>query len=96
MIEIKRWFWNDKEVTKEEYDELDIAWKKTVEESEKNQESTDKPKRKKKWIPCGTTWKIFLLTLVPVMVFAIKEETVTVIVLLSVTVLYNSIVLQVP
>lgn len=48
MIEIKRWFWNDKEVTKEEYDELDIAWKKTVEESEKNQESTDKPKRKKK------------------------------------------------
>jgi hypothetical protein len=48
MIEIKRWFWNDKEVTKEEHEELVEAWKRTVEESEKNQEPTDKPKRKKK------------------------------------------------
>jgi hypothetical protein len=48
MIEIKRWFWNDKEVSKEEHEELVKAWKRTVEESEKNQEPTDKPKRKKK------------------------------------------------
>lgn len=44
-IVIKRWFWNDKEVTKEEHDMLVAAWKRTTEVSE---ESEDKPKRKKK------------------------------------------------
>ena len=52
MIEIKRWFWNDKEVSKEEHEELDTDWKRTVIESERKlndyNESSDKPKRKKK------------------------------------------------
>jgi len=45
-IIIRRWFWNDKEVTKEEHDELESAWKRSVEDSEK--ESEDKPKKKKR------------------------------------------------
>lgn len=45
-IIIRRWFWNDKEVTKEEHDELESAWKRSVEDSEK--ESEEKPKRKKR------------------------------------------------
>ena len=51
MIEIKRWFWNDKEVTLEEYNQLNDDWKKMIEETERlnleEQERTDKPKRKK-------------------------------------------------
>lgn len=40
--ETMRYFWNDKEVSVEEYQELDALWKKGVEEQElreKNQES---------------------------------------------------------
>jgi hypothetical protein len=51
MIEIKRRFWNDVEVTLEEYNKLDEAWKRTVEESDRLQQLADseaKPKRKKK------------------------------------------------
>jgi hypothetical protein len=48
MSTINRWFWNDKEVTKEEYDELTESWKRSVEEMErKASESEDKPKRRK-------------------------------------------------
>ena len=50
-IKIKRWFWNDKEVTIEEYNQLNDDWKRMVEETERlnseEQERTDKPKRKK-------------------------------------------------
>ena len=49
MIEIKRWFWNDKEVTLEEYNQLNDDWKKMIEETERlNLEEQEKPKRKKK------------------------------------------------
>ena len=49
MIEIKRWFWNDKEVTLEEYNQLNNDWKRMVEETERlNSDSSEKPKRKKK------------------------------------------------
>jgi hypothetical protein len=49
MIEIKRRFWNDVEVTLEEYNKLDDDWKRMVEETERlNSEEQEKPKRKKK------------------------------------------------
>jgi hypothetical protein len=49
MIEIKRWFWNDKEVTLEEYNQLNDDWKRMIEETERlNSEEQEKPKRKKK------------------------------------------------
>jgi uncharacterized protein YdcH (DUF465 family) len=49
MIEIKRWFWNDKEVTLEEYNQLNDDWKRMVEETERlNSEEQEKLKRKKK------------------------------------------------
>lgn len=49
MIQTNRWFWNDKEFTKDEYDEINESWKRSVEEMErKESESEDKPKRKKK------------------------------------------------
>ena len=49
MIQTNRWFWNDKEVTKDEYDEINESWKRIVKEMErKESESEDKPKRKKK------------------------------------------------
>ena len=49
MIEIKRWFWNDKEVTLEEYNQLNDDWKRMVEETERlNSEEPEKLKRKKK------------------------------------------------
>ena len=48
-IEIKRWFWNDKEVTLEEYNQLNDDWKRMIEETERlDSESLEKPKRKKK------------------------------------------------
>ena len=53
MIEIKRRFWNDVEVTLEEYNKLDDDWKRSVEEAERllsleEPERPEKPKRKKK------------------------------------------------
>ena len=49
MIEIKRWFWNDKEVTLEEYNQLNNDWKRMIEETERlSLEEQEKPKRKKK------------------------------------------------
>ena len=48
MIEIKRWFWNDKEVTLEEYNQLNDDWKRMIEETERlNLEEQERPKRKK-------------------------------------------------
>lgn len=44
-----RYYWNDKEVSVEEYEALDLEWKKGVElaeAAEKNQESQE-PSRKK-------------------------------------------------
>lgn len=45
-----RYFWNDKEVSEEEYEALDLEWKKCVEAQElqeKNLESSRTGSRKK-------------------------------------------------
>ena len=48
MIEIKRWFWNDKEVTREEYEALNTLWKEQAEKSESEQDQPEKKSRKHK------------------------------------------------
>lgn len=45
-----RYYWNDKEVSEEEYQRLDLEWKRSVEDAEaaeKNSESSKTGSRKK-------------------------------------------------
>ena len=41
-IEVKKLYWNDKEVTEEEYLELDAAWKKKAQEAESEWVASEK------------------------------------------------------
>jgi len=55
-----KYFWNDKEVSVEEYEALDLEWKKGVEAQElleKNLESEDPPPKKSSRKKSGI-WKI--------------------------------------
>ena len=46
-IEVTKFRWNDKEVSVEEYLELDAAWKKSVEEQELQEKNSSSEKVRK-------------------------------------------------
>jgi len=47
-IKIKRWFWNDKEVSEEEYHSLDEEWKQKCINEESSEDRSEKKSRKTK------------------------------------------------